>query len=60
MTNNDEGEGHAPTSYDPGDLPEDGLAALEVELMQKRVKERKAGMKKYAEAKLIPEGEGFS
>ena len=59
MKNNDE-EAHAPTSYDPGDIVEGGLAALELEIMQKRVKERKDGMKKYAESKLIPESEGFS
>lgn len=58
--NNDSGDGHAPTSYDPGDLPEGGLAELEIEQMQKRLRdERKAGMKKYTESQLIPESEGF-
>ena len=51
----------SPSSYVRDDLPEGGLAELELEDVRKRLKdERKDGFRVYAEGKLGKDGEGFA
>jgi len=58
--NNMDGEGTGQSSYAADDLPDGGMAELEVEEIRKRLKEEnKNGQRKYAEAKLGKDGAGF-
>lgn len=58
MSNDNMDEGNQPqSSYDATDLPEGGLAELELEEIRKQLKEdRKESLRKYAEGKLSEEG----